>query len=449
MEDVREEIRLVATIIDKLLNANESLRADQLTPLTKRLRNAADAITANEGTTFSNAAGFSCSSKPTLNADAGAGVIKLTGSRNNKRAPVTVDTARSSAGKKVSSQKQRPTSAHGEIDTPQLHVSSEVSRSLCCCLYNLLEGAVNLLRASHGHIFVRKGDEMASIANVARKLVFPPQQIHYRCMGNADAEVLGSSIALNRFMEDVGKKGAILIFPIFGRDKSSGQSRVPIATIHVERKDHVFEPFNSSDECILYFASVFCGELMSRVPHFGWLNSFYDPATQHIVAPFVPYKSVPLPGVRRAPNVSSSHTETPGARYDSLPVVVSQLTQKTEEHCKEVLIRRESLPSRNSKPFAPGVTHMPSLLEIQVYVDNLQSCWRKNMTENVNLLETHRSTQQDLKLTRNEMLTARKQLAAANEKLRLYELDSKDYKNEYGALKTELNTYMDKLDRLH
>lgn len=91
---------------------------------------------------------------------------------------------------------------------------------------------------------------------------------------------------------------------------------------------------------------------------------------------------------------------------------------------------------------------MPSLLEIQAYVDNLQSCWKKNMTENVELLEADRGTQQDLKAIRSELGSTRRQLAAANEKLRLYELETKDYRQEYGALKSEFNTYMDKLDRL-
>ncbi|KPI88191.1 hypothetical protein ABL78_2695 [Leptomonas seymouri] len=194
---------------------------------------------------------------------------------------------------------------------------------------------------------------------------------------------------------------------------------------------------------------MFCGELMSRVPHFSWLNSFYDPATQHIIAPFVPYKPVNLSGAQRMPKADKSSSESPKAGCEALPALVSRLAQKIDAHCTEVLIRRECLPSSNSKPFAPGVTHMPSLLEIQAYVDNLQSCWRKNMVENVDLLETDRNMQQDLKVARSELNTTRRQLAAANERLRLYELESKDYKYEYEALKTELNKYMNKLDRLH
>lgn len=453
MEEIKEEISLVANIIDKLLATNESLRADQLVPLTKRLRSAVDAIDAADRYCGTGSAARSPSPKLLRAADGmssatAGGVVKNGGVKAAKKSHVTFDGAQNSGRRRGLSQKESPLSANGSADAPRLHVSGEVSRSLCCSLYNILESAVSLLRASHGHIFVKNGDDMASIANVAKKLVFPPKQVHHRCMGNADAEVLGSSIALNRFTEDVSKKGAVLVFPIFGKDKSANQSRVPIATIHVERKEYVFEPFNSSDECILYFAAMFCGELMSRVPHFDWLESFYDPATQHIVAPFVPYKPVTLPGIRRIAKAAGGDVGSGSGGGESLPAIVSHLSSKMEALRTEVLVRRETLPSTNSKPFAPGVTHMPSLLEIQAYVDNLQSCWRKNMTENVDLMETDRGTQQDLKAARSELMTTRRQLAAANERLRLYELESKDYKYEYGALKTELNTYMDNLDRL-
>jgi hypothetical protein len=452
MGDVGEEVRLVANIIDKLLETNETLRADQLIPLTKRLRSAADAIAAaNDTAAGTKRAAARLPSPGALHAadSTAAGGSKPTGGKNLKKTQVSLGFAQSTASRSATSQKQRLASSGAEMEAPRLHVSSEVSRSLCCSLYNLLEGAVTLLRASHGHIFVKKGDDMTSITNVAKKLIFPPQQIHYRCMGNPDAEVLGSSIALNRFIEDVGKKSAVLIFPVFGSDRASTQSHAPIATIHVERKEHVFAPFNNSDECILYFASMFCGELMSRIPHFDQLDSFYDPATQHIIAPFVPYKPVTLPGIRRIGKTDCNSIEAATAGNDALPAIVSQLSEKVNAQLPEVLIRREVLPSSNLRPFAPGVTHMPSLLEIQAYVDNLQSCWRKKTADNVDLLENDRSTQEDLKIVRSELMSIRRQLAAANEKLRLYELETRDYKYEYRALKSELNTYMDKLDRLH
>lgn len=447
MEEVREEIGLVANIIERLLETNEILRADQLAPLTKRLRNAADALCAADRTT-ANAALSASLPKAMRSADAATVVAKQAGGRRMKKAPALSDRAQTSTRQKASSQGQALTPSRNETEGQPLHVSSDVARSFCCSLYNILEGTVSLLRASHGHIFVKNGDYVASIANVSKKLVFPPQQVHFRCMGNADAEVLGSSIALNRFTEDVGKKSALLIYPIFGKDKFSSQSRIPVATIHVERKEHVFERFSHHDEYILYFASMFCGELMSRIPHFDWLDSFYDPATQHIVAPFAPYRHVALPRIRRLPSEAGSSAEAQSAAMEPLPHVVSHVAAKMEAQPKEVLIRRESLPSRTSKPFAPGVTHMPSLLEIQAYVDNLQSCWKKNMTANVDLLETDRSTHEDLKVVRSELISTRRQLAAANERLRLYELESRDYKYEYGALKTELDTYMDKMDRL-
>ncbi|KAG5464609.1 hypothetical protein LSCM4_00049 [Leishmania orientalis] len=444
MESIKEEIYLVANIIDRLLAGNESLRADQLVPLVKRLRTAAGEISSVHSKPLP---GLALSPTP-RNTDGFESMVS--GSRQGffKLPPPKALTQFSAARKQTQK---------GPAFSPQLRkrrgskvfISPDVSQSVCCALYNLLEGATRLLCASHGHIFVKRGDNMFSIANVSRKLAFPPLQVHHGCLGNSDAEVLGSSIALNRYIDEDGRKSAVLIFPIY-KNPTGGGPGEPVATLHVERREHVFGPFTESDECTLYFASLFCGELMSRIPQLNFLEAFYDPSTQHIIAPFEPYYPAVLPSLKRngAPTLGGAEkhfSEDP----EYAAQAVSHLTEKMNAHIKGILVRRESVPASDTKPFAPGVAHMPSMLEIQAYVDNLLSCWRKNMLDNVDLLELDRGTQQDLKLVRRELAATRLQLAATTEKLRLYELDVTDYKREYGAMKSELNAYMDGLERLH
>ncbi|KAG5463878.1 hypothetical protein LSCM1_00051 [Leishmania martiniquensis] len=444
MENVTEEIYLVANIIDRLLLTNGSLRADQLAPLVKRLR-----ATAGELSSIHSKPQHCLPLSPVprktkgLQGTVGGAkqrFVKLQQSRTLSQFVV----AREQTQRGLSISPSRKNTGDSNV-----FVSPEVSESVCCALYNLLEGATRLLRASHGHIFVKRGDDMFSIANVSRKLTFPPLQVHHGCLGSADAEVLGSSIALNRHIDEDGRKSAVLIFPIYKNPTGSGP-REPIATIHVERKEHAVGPFTENDECILYFASVFCSELMSRIPQLNFLEAFYDPSTQHIIAPFEPHCPVVLPPIE--PGVVPP-LGGPGKHFSEDPdyaaQAVSHLTQKMNAHVAEILVRRESLPSSNTKPFAPGVAHMPSMLEIQAYADNLLSCWRKNMSDNVRLLESDRGTQQDLKLARKELAVTRLQLATAAEKLRLYELDACDYKREYGAMKSELSAYLDGLERLH
>ncbi|KAG5489929.1 hypothetical protein JKF63_00046 [Porcisia hertigi] len=445
MESVKDEISLVADIIDRLLTVNESLRADQLTPLIKRLRVAADEL-------FRTDQQSKCAFGRSLLSRSGEEFESITSGRRQATSKLHLPkcVTRLPAARQQT-RKAHSLSASGKPTVgSNLFISSEVSQPVCCSLYNVLEGATRLLRASHGHIFVKRGDDMYSIANVSRKLTFPPSQVHHRCLGSADTEVLGSTIALNRHIDEVGRKCAILIFPIYNKLPVDNEPGEPVATIHVERKEHAFAPFNKSDECTLYFASLFCSELMSRIPQLNFLESFYDPSTQHIIAPFEPYSPVPMPSLKSG---GSPMARGPGKRFTDEPEyaahAVSQLTRKMNTFSSHIMIRRESLPSSNMKPFAPGMTHMPSLLEIQAYVDSLQSCWKKNMVDNVDLLELDRGSQQELKLARSELAATRRQLAAANDKLRLYELNGCDYKLEYSAMKAELNAYMDGLEHLH
>ncbi|CAJ1012526.1 hypothetical protein Q4I28_007839 [Leishmania naiffi] len=442
MENIMTEICLVANIIDRLLEANESLRADELVPLTKRLRAAASELSS-----------INPQQQPKLvlsplqrNVEG----LNIMGSRG-RQGPSKLQLPRTLA--QFTATRRQAHRGHSLSDTcTKVGISKvphEVSQSICCSLYNLLEGATRLLCASHGHIFVKRGDDMFSIANVSRTLVFPPPQVHHGCLCSADAEVLGSSIALNRHIDEAGRKRAVLVFPIYKISIGNGPGE-PVATIHVERRDHVSAPFSESDECTLYFASLFCGELMSRIPQFNFLESFYDPSTQHIIAPFEPCSSVLLPPIERGGVLTlgeSGKQSSEDPEYAKR--AVSQLTRKIKAHSPEILVRRERLPGGNTKPFAPGMLMMPSLLEIQAYVENLQSCWKKNMLDNIDLLELDRETQQDLRLARNELTATRRNLSATADKLRLYELDTWDYKLEYDAMKSELSTYMDGLERLH
>ncbi|CAJ1993413.1 hypothetical protein conserved [Leishmania donovani] len=444
MENIKEEICLVANIIDRLLAANGSLRADELEPLTKRLRVAAGELSRIDQESQSGPV----LSPFSRNIDGAEGI-----GGGGRRGPSKLQLSKSLTPLTATRKQIRGCRSFSatckKMGDPKVFVSSEISQSVCCSLYNLLEGTTRLLRGSHGHIFVKRGVDMFSIANVSRKLAFPPPQVHHRCLGSADAEVLGSSIALNRNVDEVGRKSAVLIFPVHKLLPEGGPGE-PIATIHVERREHVFFPFSESDEYTLYFASLFCGELMSRIPQINFLETFYDPSTQLIIAPFEPHCPVVLPPIERGMVPMRGETGKQASENPEYAArAVSQLSRKISARAPEILIHRESRPTHNTKPFAPGVTHMPSLLEIKAYVENLQSCWKKNMLDNVDLLELDRGTQQDLKVARSELAATRRELAATADRLRLYELDAWDYKLEYGAMKSELDAYMDSLERLH
>lgn len=444
--EIAQEIALVSTIIEKLLSSNHALEENELRPLVKRLRIAADNLSVIKNTTSACAEvqrrfplqkeDTSSKGCPPVNYSDCGGSKKLLGVKSSNESKVI---------SKVVTPLPRATAKKNNAA-----VLKEGSIIFASSLYNLLESVTTVLRATSGHIFVKKGDEMVSIANVATKLTFPPQLTRSRCLGNPDADVLSSGIALNRSVEEPGKLCALLIFPIYRSRKNSEGKGVPLATIHLERSGCAFQDFNRNDECVLYFASIFSGELMSRAPDVNWIDNFFDPVTQHAVAPFRVPIGTPLPvilGTTHRGSDESSALPTPAEQMEARRR--SSLFRRVEDQPPEVLIRREALPAVNMKPFAAGMVPMPSLLEVQAYVENLCGCWQKNVTSNVDLLEADRDLQLEVKSLRKELITTRRLLSTATENLRLYELGTTDYTAEYKNMKLELDMYINGREALH
>ncbi|EPY26806.1 hypothetical protein AGDE_11082 [Angomonas deanei] len=270
---------------------------------------------------------------------------------------------------------------------------------------------------------------MLSIANVGVNLSFPPQLVHHNCLGSVDTDVLSSGISLNRAICNGAHSGAVplLIFPIYPKHLLQQVCETPIAVLHLEKR--LGDSFTAVDETFCYSASNLIGEMLSRVNGMEWTDHFYDPVTQHIVAPFAPTKLAKLPKLATA-----------GTKE-------ADLLRKIEATAPEVLIRRDVLPaSASGKSLIQGLSATPTLREVSVYLENMQNSWRKGITSTVDMTEEERSMAAELKVVRHQLKTTETQLTKANEQLRLYQLNTDDYKSEYGHLRNELTNYMSERD---
>ncbi|CCW59937.1 unnamed protein product [Phytomonas sp. EM1] len=326
-------------------------------------------------------------------------------------------------------------SRSGELPMPK-----DVANSFACTLYNILEGTVKLVQASSGSIFMRKGDEMFSICNVSRNLIFPPIVNSHRCSGSVDAEVLGSCIALNRYSFDASQSPtSMLVFPVrLHREELVSDSKA-IATLHIEGKNLSSQPFGIHDESIAYFSSILIGELISRAPQLDWFNTFYEPITQHIVAPFSPAKPA-LPVLRKPPKeVTLGQSSSFSA---SLDAVSNSVFHEVQQFVPQPLIKREVLSQKTLMPMTSGLSLAPSLREVRSFVDNIHSCWKKGVDSNISFLAKEREIEMELKRLRTNLDNTKKELEATKNRLRLYELDGYDYKREYKDLCVELESFL-------
>ncbi|RNE96654.1 uncharacterized protein Tco025E_09677 [Trypanosoma conorhini] len=440
LDEQLDELRLLADILDTLSNTEQGLRPDQLAPLTLRIRRAVDVIaTSSVEKKTCVQKSFSERERP-RRAD---GLPELTQQVKYSLGTSPLVLTRKPVVKKPSSISAFPVPRE-KIPQGQLAVSKEVSRCLACTLYNILEGSTRLLKASFAHVFVRKDDEMVSIANCAARLSFPPQLVRHKCLGSLDADVLASGIALNQHIADGSKiTSSLLIFPVFASDPPSQRA---LAVVHVENKLQGSVAFNNEDEAILLTTAQLIGGLMSRFPQMDWIKRFYDPVTQHILAPFVPRKKIILPRERAYSNQHSFITETSVyADYSS----DAMYFKKIEECEVPRLIRRDALPRlATQKPLAQGLSAAPSLREVAAYVENMHSCWSRTVSSNVKFSEEERSNQVELKALRRELARIKALYAEAEEQLRLYRLEGQDYEEEFRGIRGELDAYLRRRDKL-
>ncbi|KAG8340907.1 hypothetical protein TRVL_08268 [Trypanosoma vivax] len=432
-----DELKLVTEILNALAKSSDAVRSSQILPLAERLREATSILehALRERLICSQS---SCEEKernkrldclPDLNSQdrQSPGQHHFEGRKSVVTKPSSVTAFRI---------------PRDEVPNGPLAISKEVSRYIAASLYNILESATRLVKASSSHIFVRKEDEMISIANCATKLSFPPQLIHHRCLGSSDAEVLASGIALNQYTMDSAKiTSSVIIFPVFSKSSSSEA----VAVVHMESKFQGREAFTKVDEGVLLTTSQLIGELMSNFPQMDWIKNFYDPVTQHILAPFKPKKKTiasPGQGTNGKLHSIEGTSTTPPAILDK------DYLRKVEECDFQMLIRREVLPRlRSQKTVVQGLSPAPTLREIDAYVENMQSCWSRSLANYISYSEEEHSNSLELKVVRRELTRIKALYEQAEEELRLYRLEGRDYRKEFSCIKDELDSYIRKRDK--
>eukprot|EP00796_Vickermania_ingenoplastis_P004983 gene4983-3578_t len=471
-QEIVGELNLLVNILDRLSRCPDGIRTDQVKPVIERLAAASEKLQKIESEIPVKRFTRDDHSNRQGNAAHNMGNLDMSGMGSSKQGRSSVFSSGLSgmslpASKPVvtkpSSIKAIPI-PRNKPPSDTVKISKEVAQCITSTLYNILEGTASLLRAARCNIFIRQNDEMVSIVNVSKKLTFPPQLLRHRCVGSSDAEVLGSGIALNQRVSDGSQSSAsMLIFPIFAMSNTHERKSQPIAVIHVENKLQGMASFDEMDESMLYYSTCLIGELMARVPQMDWINNFYDPITQHIVCPFKPAAILTLPSLNR---LSSSHADG-AAKKDKRatihnPPVMTLSTENTKdgssplnaavvneiENCiTKLLIKRESLPETAKQPTV-GMVQMPTLREVRSFLDNIEECWKESVTASVALTESDREVQMEVRKLRFALEEAQKQNREAAEKLRLYELGSMDYQQEYKEMKCEFEMYLRKQENL-
>lgn len=324
--------------------------------------------------------------------------------------------------------------------------SREIARNISIAIYNVLESVANLTHAASAHLYLRIGDEMVSITNVSQKLNFPPKLVRQGCQGSIAAGVMASGIAVNqRHLEPGRQLASALVFPLRSTFNTLGEHSASIGAIQLSNKGGGGGNtcgFTEVDENVANIASVLIGEMLGKFPGVDWTEFFYDPITQHMVAPFVPR------GQSTARLVDDEATVFITAA-DAL--TRKPLVEAVDSFVPPQLIRRVTLPLTSAAPTASLITGLgaaPSLREVDTYLSNLHDCWRKSVELNVQQSHSERSKTKEMKALREDLNVHRAKCAKIEEELRLHTLDSNDYHREYSSLKQELDAYLRAKGRL-
>lgn len=322
-------------------------------------------------------------------------------------------------------------------DTPpptSTGVNREIAKNVAASLYNVLETLTILTQSSSAHVFVRVGDEMVSIVNVGVKLSFPPKLNRHNCQGSIASGVMASGVAINQRVMEPGRPiTGMLVFPI--RKKIGGGAEAPtIGVLQMHNKYGGPGVFTEVDENILNIGSSIIGDMLSKFP-IEWTESFYDPITQHIVAPFVPKGANSLRLEDPEGTIFITATDPSAGK--------KPLVEALDSFVSPQLIRRIVLPlSQNNEKAPVGLGAAPSLKEVDAYLNNLHDCWRKSVEMNINQTQLERQRSKEMKQLRDDLKVHKSKHAEVEEELRLHTLDSDDYRREYSTLKQELDEYL-------
>lgn len=457
--EISDELKLICRILDKLSDHSNVIRRDQVEPLMTRLSRASENLLKIKPNEIKEIKEIDNSKSAAVIAGTDASCASSSGKVGKSVSTASIKT-RPKVISKSSRMKALPI-PRSPIPSDPVRISKEVAQSFTTSLYNLVEGTTCLLRAASCSVYVRQGDEMISIVNVRKKLSFPPQLERHRVVGSNDAEVLGSGIALNQRVSDGSKGGtSVLIFPIFSVPNLHTKKGPPIATIHVENKLQGLSSFDDLDESIVFLSSCLIGELMSRVPQMDWISNFYDPITQHIVSPFIPAVLLSLPSVKshslderetRKKTVKISAClgtlTTENTRDKSSPLNLT-VVNAVENYIPQQLIKRESLPITGKSPSC-GLLQLPTPREVKSFLENIEECWKDSVTASVNLTETDRGLHMEVRRLRLALENLERLYSTATKKLRLYELNTADYQQEFKEMKAEFEAYARNQENLH
>lgn len=331
--------------------------------------------------------------------------------------PAPPDASRLAPSRTPAASSFRPGHSDSHAQARQNEVEAIVSASV----FNALEAVVNVLRAEGGALYVPVVDEMVAIASLSPQQTYPPPLLKHLTAGSVAGGVLSSGVAVHQMrhgFDDINRKIASqMLFPVTSRDGRH------IAVLQVFNKYRGKAAFSEHDEA---FASVVCGlfaELLTRYSGISLTASLFDPVALHKTQPFSP----PV----LAKNI-----------YETLPPEMREFRLASMIHRSSgtvTLARRQTLADD-----AAALNNIPTLREIDCYINNLQDCWQRSVESNISHGHQEHHRIQQLRQMREELAAAKHQLKHLQDRMRLENLDVGDYRREYGTLKEELDRYLER-----
>jgi hypothetical protein len=297
----------------------------------------------------------------------------------------------------------------------------EIDTAVGATVLLILEGALLHLHAEAGAVFTPVADEMVSIATISPHApTYPPPLVKHLFAGSVSGSVLSSGVLLHQMgpgLDDNNRRvPSQLLVPVIARDGRR------LAVLQIVGKFRGAVKFDDADE--IYATHI--GSLLSAVlSRYGVSCSGpqFDPVALHRRSPWV------------APTMEREI-------YDTIP-------EEMRRHQPAPLIFRTGGTVSLSKRLAltddaAALSSAPTLREVDCYLDNLQSCWRRSVQLNIEHGQQEQQRLSHLRAMREELRTAKDEAKRMGDRLRLEHLDVGDYRAEYTTLRDELDHFLER-----
>eukprot|EP01064_Diplonema_japonicum_P035964 TRINITY_DN7939_c0_g1_i1.p1 TRINITY_DN7939_c0_g1~~TRINITY_DN7939_c0_g1_i1.p1 ORF type:complete len:482 (+),score=102.16 TRINITY_DN7939_c0_g1_i1:59-1447(+) len=300
---------------------------------------------------------------------------------------------------------------------------------LSSCLHLGLESLLYETKAERGHIYLysgRKSDDLQVIATVGTAApISQSTPVKVPVTAGMIGNVFTTGVAVNQGVSTVDRDhtsegmkyrtNGVLCMPLqaFG-------SAEPIGVVQLLNKHKGATSFTSEDENDCYVATKTLSYMLRRYP-VDWFATSGNPLAA--------LSAVPCPGP--SDNMAKDKSMTTVWKHESRRLVYRV------NHSGQCI--RQKMQGSNLPKISPSAT----LIEVDAYIKNLEECWKRSVSLNIDYESTHDGRLQQLRNMREESRKDKSLIHSLQDTISMHTDEYTSYKDKIDSVKHDLQRLVD------